>query len=130
VRVPPAVATEKARARAGPPSTAVTTQPSLLALPGAIPLDKITVPSPSAPPAPGQTRPTNRAPRTPASHVPRAAQPVPLSQAPAPVSQASAPSASMATPGPIVVMEQPDGSSKMMRTYRLPDGTVMFVPVG
>jgi hypothetical protein len=28
-----------------------------------------------------------------------------------------------------VVVEQPNGSSKMMRTYRLPDGTVMFVPV-
>jgi hypothetical protein len=36
----------------------------------------------------------------------------------------------MATLGPLVMVEQPDGSSKVMRTYRLPDGMVMSVPAG
>jgi hypothetical protein len=30
----------------------------------------------------------------------------------------------------LVVFEQADGSSKMMRTYRAPDGRVMYVPAG
>lgn len=33
-----------------------------------------------------------------------------------------------AAPGPTVVVEQPDGSSRVMRTYRRPDGTVVFIP--
>jgi hypothetical protein len=36
----------------------------------------------------------------------------------------------MATLRPLVMVEQPDRSSKVMRTYRLPGGMVMFVPAG
>jgi hypothetical protein len=58
---------------------------------------------------------------------------VPWSHPPARKPQVSTPTtiqtpAPSLTPGPIVVIEQPDGSSKLMRAYRTPDGTVVYVP--
>jgi hypothetical protein len=141
----PAAVSPAAPPRQPPPSLAP-------ALPGAVPLDQIQ-PPPVSPSLPRPAPPTWAAPpEVTTHHLPPSVKPSPPARPrrPAPPASTQAPSRSEPppppqpappqiatpgsgtepdTPGPVVIFEQPDGQpGKLMRTYRQPDGTVIFVP--
>jgi hypothetical protein len=114
----PASATEKPTAPSLPsPSPAPVARPSVQpALPGSIPLDQVklpptTSPTPWAvPPPPTESTTTKRPPQPPASRRTNTKQPTTRSKAPAPAPSVSSTTAPTACQGPLVVIEQPDGT--------------------
>jgi hypothetical protein len=128
---PPLVAAENSSAPARPAPAASASAPP--PLPGSVPLDHVKLPPVTSPtssvvvsPAPAPTT-ARRPPRTSEARPSRTERPTARSTPP--VASAGATPVPAPTPGPLVVVQQPDGSSRTMRAYRWPDGSVAYYEV-